>query len=584
MALDSVDVPQRPARARAAVRAFGRSVAGGLGIGALTGMLTSLVFFGSATLVEVPPGDRLSAFVRLPLVLPIGLAFGIVCGLIGGLVSGVVIAALAPWWSPPGWAARLAGAVICATPVLVASGVGALRAPDHGPWWPHPAMAIPAAIGAAAGGARLGPWLLSGASAKVSHHGRYWGAAAVAMLLVMILPGDTLASQPGQRIEVVAGAGTGAGRSAADSEISGRLIGMAMDDSAALRVLTCTGWDFTLWTVRDGRLSHVAVPDLHETTVSGLAAGPRGSVYVSLVQGPGSVLRIEPDGRTVRRFGLDRTTYRGPRTPAADGAPAGGAFTNAVDGVAVSADDRLYLVENRVGSGTFQLVRTVRDGRLRTVLGRDPNGAPASVSGGFADGIRGTDLALDSGLTVPLAVAPDGSVYAAVDKSVVVRVTPDGSADAVIGDLPGRRATGPGADESRAPWRDRGRAAGLRTAMSGTTNELQRAADNAGLVAAANGDLYLTNVRSGQDRLPGSFDWEGAANDTQQAVLDQARDDRWTQAETEVLRVTPDGRVATAAGHADLVAVQGDWLYLAQSFIDEHDTQRVLIVRTAIPR
>ncbi|MEU7904380.1 hypothetical protein [Actinoplanes sp. NPDC049118] len=103
-------------------------------------------------------------------------------------------------------------------------------------------------------------------------------------------------------------------------------------------------------------------------------------------------------------------------------------------------------------------------------------------------------------------------------------------------------------------------------------------------MAAANGDLYLTNRRRGKDRLPDSFDWEGDANDTQRAVLDRARKDRWKQVETEVLRVTPDGRVATAAGHADLVAVHGDWLYLAQGFVDEHGADRVVIVRTAIPR
>ncbi|OJF12337.1 hypothetical protein EDD30_7571 [Couchioplanes caeruleus] len=553
---------------------------GGLGIGALAGMLTSLVFLGTAGLMEVPPGDRLKTFIQLPLVLPIGLTFGIGCGLIGGLASAVVIAAFAPWWVWPGWPARLAGAVICAAPVLVASRIGTVLAPHMGSWWPHPLMAIPAAIGAAAGGAWLGPWLLSGSAAKVTHHGRYWGAAAAAMLLVAVLPGDTLAFGPGQRIEVVAGAGTGTGTSAADAAIRGRLVGLAMDDTAALRVLTRQGIDYTLWTVRDGQLSRVAVPDLHGTAVSGLATGPGGSVYIS---GAGGVLRIEPDGRTVRRFKVDQATYREPQTPAAAGAPTEKTYTPSLDGVTVSADDRLSVVEGRFDRSSFHLVRTVSDGKVRTVLGREPDGHSASLNKGFADGIRGTDLALDSTTPVPLATAPDGGLYAAVAGRGVVRVKPDGTAHAVIGDFAGDHGTEPEA-EWQGPWKDRGPAARMPIVIRGNS-EPYRGADNASLVTAANGDLYLTNGWIGKDRrLPDSFEWEGAANDTQQAVLDEARRDRWKQAEEEVLRVTPDGRVATVAGYADMIAVHGDWLYLAQGFLDERDAERVVIVRTAIPK
>ncbi|MEV6600979.1 hypothetical protein AB0M36_29640 [Actinoplanes sp. NPDC051346] len=578
MAVDAIDVPQRPGRASAAFGAFGRTVAGGLGIGALAGMLTSLVFLGTAGLMEVPPGDRLKTFVQLPLVLPIGLLFGIGCGLIGGLVAGTVIAALAPWWAWQEWPARLAGAVICAAPVLVASRVGAVLAPHMGSWWPHPLMAIPAAIGAAAGGAWLGPWLLSGSAAKVTHHGRYWGAAAAAMLLVVVLPGDTLAFGPGQRIEVVAGAGTGSGASAADAAISGRLVGLAVDDTAALRVLTRQGSDHSLWTVRDGQLSRVAVPDLRG--VSGLATGPGGSVYVSTGS---SVLRIEPDGRTVRRFEADRATYLEPGSPASNGVPVKKTYSPSLKGVAVSADDRLSIVESHFNGSTFQLVRTVSDGKLRTVLGRAPDGRSASLKKGFADGIRGTDLAVDSLAQASLATAPDGGLYAAVTGRGVVRVKPDGTAHAVIGDFADDNGTEPEA-EWQGPWKDRGPAARMPIVIRGNS-EPYRGADNASLVAAANGDLYLTNGWIGKDRrLPDSFEWEGAANDTQQAVLDEARRDRWKQAEEEVLRVTPDGRVATVAGYADMIAVHGDWLYLAQGFHDERDAERVVIVRTAIPR
>ena len=51
-----------------------------------------------------------------------------------------------------------------------------------------------------------------------------------------------------------------------------------------------------------------------------------------------------------------------------------------------------------------------------------------------------------------------------------------------------------------------------------------------------------------------------------------------------MLQIRPDGSLATAAAHADAAAVQGDWLYLARAFTDDESEDRVLVVRTAIPR
>ena len=113
----------------------------------------------------------------------------------------------------------------------------------------------------------------------------------------------------------------------------------------------------------------------------------------------------------------------------------------------------------------------------------------------------------------------------------------------------------------------------------------KRGESNASLLTDTQGNVYVTNVRSGFDELPEEFDWTGDATGRQRELLVQSREQRTSRNETsEVLQIRPDGSLATAAGHADAAAVQGDWLYLARAFTDDESTNRVLVVRTAIPR
>jgi hypothetical protein len=572
MAIETAAAPARPA-----ARAFGRTLAGGAGVGALTGMFTAAVFLGGAAIQQNPPGQRLQGYAALPLYLVIGTPAGLVCGLLGAVLSGLLAAGIAPWWRSPAGPARLAGAVLYTTPVLLTSLIGTALAPHRGALWPHPAMTVPAVLGAAAGGLWLGPWLLGVAATRiVTRRGLIGTAAAGATMLLLpgVAAGGLLGGEPGQRVEVVAGAGTGAGRTAADTAVPGRIVGMTPGPDGGVRMLTAQGRDYTLWTVRDGRMTRVPVPGLKEIAVAQVAPGPGATMYAALRQGPGSVVRIEPDGGVTRMLGPDRATYQGPAVPVPDGTPVDGAYIGVLEGVAVAADGRIHFAESRLGESAYQVVRTVRDGRLTTVLGRDMRGdwRAASVRGGFPDGVRATDLTIDSGHVTPMTINPDGILYAAVGARGVVRVGPDGAVHPVIGALTRTTAD---AGRPETPWKDRGAAAGVPVSLSGEV-------EGANLVAGRNGDVYLTNQRGVEDRLPESFAWDGLTGD-RRAVAEQARKDRWTQTETEVLRVTPDGRVATVAGQADLVAVQGDWLYLAQTFHDEDDTERVLVVRTPIP-
>lgn len=116
----------------------------------------------------------------------------------------------------------------------------------------------------------------------------------------------------------------------------------------------------------------------------------------------------------------------------------------------------------------------------------------------------------------------------------------------------------------------------------GTLGTVLGGRSNPSLVADAGGDLWLTSQRFSDD-LPDAFGWSGDVTDAQQELLVTSKKSR-PATETEVLRIRPDGTFATAAGHADAVAVHGDWLYLARAFRDDEYEQRVLVVRTAIPR
>jgi hypothetical protein len=392
-------------------------------------------------------------------------------------------------------------------------------------------------------------------------------------------PGGLLA----QEVEVVAGTGENDGGPAADAFIDGRLVDMVMSADGVLRVLTEVKSTLTVWTVQNDQLTHVAVPSVKPNYISQATTGPGGALYVALWNGDGGVWQIKPDGSTALKVGIDRDTYRGERKPVPDGAAAAGAYVRYLHGVAVGADDRIFFAEERNEPVTHQLVRTVADGKLKTVLGRDLTGLTerqwrsARTTTGFPSGTQARDIAVENGLDNLLAVAPDGTLYAAVGRRSVVAVRPDGTAKEVIGN------TGGGVDEDAEmpdePFADRGPAAKARVNLQGV-GSIKAGQSHGSLVVDTAGDLYLTSVRPDDDYLMEEFDWTGEVSDTQRELLELSKAQR--RGTTEVLRVKPDGSLATAAGHADAVAVHDAWLYLARAFTDDDGNPRVLVVRTAI--
>jgi len=414
------------------------------------------------------------------------------------------------------------------------------------------------------------------------------GVALAAVLLVAA--GCTPPGSPAQTVELVAGGGEADGGSAADAFIDGRLVDMTVDRAGTLRVLTETDAVATMWTVRDGQLSHVAVPGLKAEYVSQMTAGPDGAVYVALWNGEGGVWQISAEGRATRRLGIDRRTYLGDRKPPADGTPVAGAYLQYLHGVAVGPDNRMVIAEERIQPTTHQLVRAVEGGKIKTVLGRDLAGLTArqwrsarTREGGFPAGTPATGIALEGGLNNPIAIGADGTLYAAPGRRTVVTVRADGSAHELIGNIAGGGLDGE-VDDPEEPFADRGPAARASVWLKGARNGKSRES-NASLVTDDRGNVYVTSVRTGRDELPEEFDWTGDATGRQRELLVQSRKHRdFRNDTTEVLQIRPDGSLATAAAHADAAAVHGDWLYLARAFTDEESVDRVLVARTAISR
>jgi len=415
---------------------------------------------------------------------------------------------------------------------------------------------------------------------------RGWGIALAGLLLMVggCDPGGAFSDS--QVVEVVAGAGEIAGGAAPNAFIDGRLVDMVADPSGTLRVLTeGKGEAATLWTVRNGILTHVEVPDLKADYVSQLAAGPDGALYVALWNAEGGVWQLGEDGKLTQKVGLGRAGAV--RKVAADGDPLAGANIRFLHGVAVSPSNQLYFAEQRLDKTTFQLVRTAPGGKLKTVFGRDLTGLTerdwrsARAGEGFPDGVQGTFVAIERGLSTPLAVAADGTLYAAPSSGGVVKVKPDGSAYALIGNISGGGIDGPDVDHN--PWEpfdDRGSAAKAEVRFRGT-GSARSGYTNTNLSLDTNGDLYVTGIRR-DDELDSAFDWSGDVTDSQRTLLELSKRQRQSRDATQVLRIRPDGTFSTAAAHADASAVHGNWLYLARAFTDDEGSDRVLVVRTAI--
>lgn len=410
--------------------------------------------------------------------------------------------------------------------------------------------------------------------------------ATVALLTMGLALAGCSNADDAQVVELVAGGGTQAATTAVDSSIEGELVDIVVANGI-LHVLTDDDGTLVLWTVTEKkRLTRASVRGIEPEQVSQVTAGPDGAIYASLWNGGGGVSLIGEDGRVQSVLGGGPDAEKGKTKDAADGATAAGARLADLRGVAVSSDQEIYFAEPRTDPVPHQLVRTVRGGRLVTVFGRDlrgleePEWRAARTSTGFPAGAKGTGVAAEGGDTIPLAVGPDGTLYAAPTAHNVIAVSKAGTTREVIGN------TGGGAEDvldvADDPWTDRGPASKAFVSLTGAAAVSDRGRNRSGLVTDRDGNLYLiAQVDDGDWSLWAGFDWTGDVTDSQREVLLRSKEGRDTTDENEVLQIRPDGTFVTASAHADAVAVDAGWLYLARAFKDGNGRPRVLVVRTA---
>jgi hypothetical protein len=380
----------------------------------------------------------------------------------------------------------------------------------------------------------------------------------------------------GQQVQFVAGGGDDDGGAASDAFIDGALLDFVVDGAGTIRALT-DDRGLTLWTVRDGALSRTPVKLQVPTrsSVVQLAAGPDGTVWLG-ARHPHAVYRVESDGTVSRTLG--EAAGKG-RTLPPDGTPVDAGPIRSLSGLAVSPGGAVAYADVAGEPVLHQRVRSVHDGRLGTVLGRDLTGLkPRQYRQDpvLPAGTRATDMVLTQPSETRLAYGADGTLYAAPGGDSIVAVGPDGTAR--------RLAGGPAADlanpaAARAPFQARGPAAQATVAVESSA----RRTANPSLVADARGDVYLTNRRT-ERALPATYSWAGVFTPAQNDLLTAMRDgEELNGIAPEVLRIAADGTLSTVAV-ADAAGVHGDWLYLARSLIDPDGAKRVVVVRTAIPR
>lgn len=168
--------------------------------------------------------------------------------------------------------------------------------------------------------------------------------------------------------------------------------------------------------------------------ITGIAAGPDGSIYFSAYAGPsweGYIRRVRPDGVLETIAGYQWST-ESPRTPGnGDGGPATRAKIHYRGPIAVGPDGSVVFAEPGGGTnGNTAVVRRISpDGTISRIAG---GGSDATATEDLGDGEPATQHRLDR--IDDLAIDDDGTIYLADSLGgVVQKIGPDGRIQRVVG-------------------------------------------------------------------------------------------------------------------------------------------------------
>ena len=161
--------------------------------------------------------------------------------------------------------------------------------------------------------------------------------------------------------------------------------------------------------------------------ISGLAAGPDGSVYVASYQTL-LVRRIMPDGRVYTAAGNGQGCGFDPC--GGDGLPATQVKLRSPEAIAVGPDGSLYILDNQYPGRYLRKVGL--DGIMSTVIGPSANCPNDNALCGDGGPVASAGI---SSNTNSVSVAPDGSILL-TNFTRVRRIGPDGIITTVVGAAP----------------------------------------------------------------------------------------------------------------------------------------------------
>jgi hypothetical protein len=381
-------------------------------------------------------------------------------------------------------------------------------------------------------------------------------------LAVVALTGCSEKAPEGQRVEIVAGGGSGANTGRAlDAKIDGLLRDLDVGADGAVRLLTVDGDRVVIWRVGSGGALKRIDVDAAVKTADQLAAAKDGTMYISSEV---SLWKVGGDGAVTRVVGDGKPGFT------ADGDPAAGP-SGKVEGVAVDARGRVVYTEGlSQGRRLLSMVRRVEaDGKVSTVAGTNAASLNSDedltkalrLAADPPQGTKARGLALAGGYYTVLASDADGTIYVN-GKETVLAIAPDDSVRALVA---GRDPKAVKTAEQ--PFAAEGKAVDATAPLYGPAVPPNLSAD-AGRVA-------LTSWVVGQ-RPPADYRWSGDFTKGQASIVNAAFDSQEGSSTTSWPRIRlvgPDGTITTAAWATRAAAIHDGSLYLVMG-----DSRRGLLL------